>query len=189
MQFIESFFLQFAENYIGVDWSNTPHDLKADIVANLNEKLPIDSEVADTAISISVLEHLYNPKTMLNEAYRILRPNGKLILQVPWQWWIHEAPYDYHRYTPYALEKMLEEGGFNEIEIEPTSGFFSMWLIKFNYFTRRFIYRSTSISSGMLKLFFIPIWHINQIIGPILDKLDRNWEAETHSYFIVAIKK
>ena len=77
--------------------------MKADIVADLNKPLPIESEVADVVVSISVLEHLCEPMTMLSESFRILKPGGSILLQVPWQWWIHEAPYDFYRYSPYGL--------------------------------------------------------------------------------------
>jgi hypothetical protein len=53
----------------GVDWSGTLHELKADILADLNEPLPIEDQVADTVVSLSVLEHLREPQTMLNEAF------------------------------------------------------------------------------------------------------------------------
>ena len=49
----ESFFIESADKYLGVDWSNTPHTLKAEIIVDLNKPLPIDSEVADVVISIS----------------------------------------------------------------------------------------------------------------------------------------
>ena len=46
-------FLQYADRYIGVDWSDSFHNTKADIVANLNEPLPIDDAVADTVLSFT----------------------------------------------------------------------------------------------------------------------------------------
>lgn len=92
-------FLKYADTYVGVDWSDSLHDIKADVVANLNGSLPINDEVADTVMSLSVLEHICEPQQMLSEAYRILKPGGGLVLQVPWMWWVHEAPYDYFRYT------------------------------------------------------------------------------------------
>ena len=72
------FFLQYAETYIAVDWSGSFHATKADIAADLNKPLPIESEVADTVVSLSVLEHLCEPQMMLNEAFRILKPGGRL---------------------------------------------------------------------------------------------------------------
>jgi SAM-dependent methyltransferase len=131
--------LKIADKYIGIDWSNTPHELKADIVADLNEKLPLDDAVADTVISYQVMEHLREPQNMLNEAHRVLKKDGNIFLTVPFQWWIHEAPYDYYRYTQYGLKYMFEKAGFRDIHIEPHGGFFTMWLLKLNYFSLRFI--------------------------------------------------
>ena len=39
--------LSVAERYVGVDWSNTHHALRADVIADLNERLPVDDGVAD----------------------------------------------------------------------------------------------------------------------------------------------
>lgn len=79
----KKFFLQFASNYLGVDWSDSLHITKPDIVADLNKHLPIESCIADTIVSFSVLEHLSEPQIMLNEAYRILKPGGHIVIQVP----------------------------------------------------------------------------------------------------------
>lgn len=184
----KNFFLKFVENYIGVDWASSIHNVNANIVGDLNKKLPIDSEVAGTVVSLSVMEHLHSPQIMLDEAFRILKEDGYFVLQVPWQWWIHEAPYDYFRYTPYALRLMLTKAGFSSIEIMATSGFFTTWLLKFNYFSLRFINRQFRLLRGILKMIFIPIWFINQILAPLLDKLDDNWENETQGFYVLAKK-
>lgn len=115
--------LQYANQYTGVDWGSSLHELKADILANLNEPLPIDNEVADTVLSLSVMEHLCEPQLFLNEAYRILKPGGAIILQVPFMWWVHEAPHDYYRYTRYGLRYMFEKSGFIDVQVFPQTGF------------------------------------------------------------------
>jgi len=179
--------LQYADTYVGVDWSDSLHDIKADVVANLNEPLPINDEVADTVVSLSVLEHLCEPQQMLSEAYRILRPGGGLVLQVPWQWWIHEAPYDYFRYTPYGLRYLLERAGFTEICVEPQAGFFTMITMKLNYFSLRLI-RGPRPLRLLLRGFFGIAWYLGQRTAPLLDRLDRNWALETTGYFVTAAK-
>ncbi|HNX77625.1 MAG TPA: class I SAM-dependent methyltransferase [Candidatus Rifleibacterium sp.] len=183
----KDFFLQFAKRYIGVDWSGTLHELKADVVADLNQKLPIANEVANTVVSISVLEHLCEPQIMLNEAFRILKPGGKIILQVPWQWWVHEAPHDFFRYTPYGLKYLFEKAGFRDVVVEPASGFFTMWFLKFNYFSARFVMGPRPIRF-LIKLLLTPIWFLLQLLAPMLDKLDRNWQLESSGYWVVAAK-
>ena len=145
------------------------------------------SACAVTVICLSVLEHLCEPQTLLDEAFRIMKPGAAIILQVPWQWWIHEAPYDFFRYTPYGLKYMFEKAGFVNIEVEATTGFFSIWFIKWNYFSLRFI-KGPRFVRGIKKAAVMPLWYIGQKIAPALDKLDKNWAAETQGYFVVAKK-
>lgn len=183
----KDFFLQHAQEYVAVDWAGSLHETKADIAADLNEPLPIESELADTVISLSVLEHLYAPQRMLDEAYRILKKGGAIVLQVPWQWWIHEEPHDYFRYTPYGLHYLLEQAGFVDIEIEAQSGFFTTMTLKMNYFSCRLIKGPMPIRIFLRGVFSV-FWYLGQKISPLLDKLDRNWAAETSGYFVTARK-
>lgn len=179
------FFLRHVGKHVAVDWAGSYHDTKADVVADLNEHLPLESGVADTVISLSVLEHLREPQVMLDEAFRILKPGGVILLQAPWQWWIHEAPYDFFRYTSYGLEYLFEKAGFVDVVVEPQSGFFTMWILKMNYFSLRFVCGPKPLR-WLIKACLVPIWCIGQLLAPILDKLDRNWAVETCGYFVTA---
>ena len=183
----EAFFLNFADSYVGIDWGASIHDTKADIFTDLNQPLPVDSEVADTVVCLSVLEHLSEPQTLLNEAYRIMKPGAVMILQVPWQWKLHEEPYDFFRYTPYGLKHLFGKAGFKDIEVEATSGFFSMWCLKFNYFTLGLI-TGPRIFRAIKKAIFLPLWYIGQKVAPTLDKLDKYWPAESQGYYVIAKK-
>jgi SAM-dependent methyltransferase len=183
----KDFFLQHVDKYIAVDWAESLHDLRADVFADLNNPLPIESNTANTVISLSVLEHLHSPRIFLGEAYRILKKGGLMILQVPFQWHVHEAPHDYFRYTPYGLKYLFEDAGFVDITIEPQSGFFSMVTLKINYFSLRFI-RGPRPLRILIKAFLIPFWYIGQVCAPYLDKLDNNWSQETTGYYVVARK-
>lgn len=176
--------LTVAKKYVGVDWSSTLHNLKADIVADLNLILPVESEVADTVLSFQVLEHLREPQLMLHEAFRILKPGGYMIITVPFQWWVHEAPFDYYRYTPYGLKYLFEKAGFQNVIVEPTSGFFTMWILKLNYFTARV--SGPRYVRWPVKLLFIPFWFLGQMVAPLLDNLDRNKELEAGGYVVIA---
>lgn len=178
--------LQRANSYIGVDWSNTFHELSADIIADLNRPLPLANCIADTVVSFQVLEHLNNPESMTREAWRILRSGGNIFISVPFQWWVHEAPYDYFRYTCYGLDALLSKAGFVDIEIEAVSGFWTMWVLKFNYHTARYTFRY-GISRVLSRVVLTPLWFIGQLVAPLLDKLDFN-EAETAGYFVTARK-
>lgn len=184
----KDFLLTYCDKYIGVDWAETTHELNANVVSDLNVRINLEDGVADSIISISVMEHLCEPQVFLNESYRILKPVGTIVLQVPWQWKVHEAPHDYFRYTPYGLRHLLEKAGFVDVEVEAQCGFFTTWIVKMNYFSVRLI-RGPKFLKGLLKVSLIPFWTVGQVLAPYLDKLDQNWDAETQGYFVLARKK
>ena len=173
--------LKVANEYIGVDWENSLRDKSnVDIFADLTKRLPFDDEYADTVVSFQTMEHLPEPAFFLSECYRILKPGGRLFVTVPFMWHVHEEPHDYYRYTRYSLEYLLSKHGFDQIEITENTGFWQMFVLKFNYHTVRF-------AKGPLKLFWIPIWWLGQVIAPLLDKFDHD-PRETASYSVVAHK-
>lgn len=183
----KDFFLRYASTYTAVDWSGSCHDTSPDVVADLNKAFPIGSDVADTIVSLSVIEHLCEPANFLSECYRILKPGGHLLLQVPWQWWIHEAPYDFYRFTPYGLKYLLEKAGFQGVTVEAQSGFCTTLVLKFNYFTCRFI-RGPKLLKALIFAVLWPVWQMGQVLAPYLDKLDRSWELESCGFYVVAKK-
>lgn len=176
-----------ASSYVGVDWSGTLHDLKADVVADLNQPLPLPDAIADTVLSLSVLEHLHTPAVMLGEACRILKPGGYLILQVPWQWWVHEAPHDYYRYSPFALQRLLGEAGFSDIVISPMGGAFTMLALKASYISKRCLLGPKWVRP-LTKLFWLPSWWLMQTSARWFDRLDRDPSREACGYFVRARK-
>ena len=101
--------------------------------------------------------------------------------------WGHEAPHDCFRFTPYGLKYIFEQAGFSEISVEPQSGFFTMWILKFNYFSSRLI-RGPQVIRWGLKVFLVPLWFLGQLCAPWLDKFDRHWAKETIGYFVTAKK-
>jgi len=133
------------------------------------------------------MEHLCEPQIFLNESFRILKEGGTMIIQVPWMWWIHEIPYDYFRYTPYGLKYLFEKAGFQEVYVQPMSGFFTMWFLKMNYFSSRWI-RGSWLRRFLTKIALIPIWYMAQVIAPWLDKMHRGWSLESVGFFVTAKK-
>lgn len=106
-----------------IDWPSSPHETQhLDVTADLNQPVTIDDEQFDTAFTSSVLEHIWKHDVFLDEITRTLRPGGKLILVVPFMYWLHEEPYDYFRWTRHALTKACDERGLDVIELDPYGG-------------------------------------------------------------------
>lgn len=173
--------LKMARAYIGVDWVHSFHDsINVDVFADLTEPLPFKNDCADTIVSFQVMEHLPDPVFFLAECYRIVKSGGRLFITSPFMWHVHEDPCDFYRYTRYGLLYLLRKSSFVDIEIRENTGFWQMWILKFNYHTQRF-------ASGPIKIFWIPIWWVGQCIAPILDKYDRH-PQETAGYSVLARK-
>jgi SAM-dependent methyltransferase len=51
--------------------------------ADFNKRLPFPNASFDIVYSVEVIEHLRCPYDFLNECYRILKPNGSLIISTP----------------------------------------------------------------------------------------------------------
>jgi SAM-dependent methyltransferase len=115
------------QNYVSdvlcIDWENTLHKNEfLDIECDLSKELPLNSESIDTIILSDVLEHIPDPEVLWNEMSRILSTGGKLIMNVPFYYWVHESPYDYYRYTEYALRRFAELSGFKVISLKRIGG-------------------------------------------------------------------
>jgi len=114
--------------YAGVDlgvgdaaWDYAGLDARADL-----ERLPFRDGAFDAALNIVVLEHTRDPARVLAEIARVLRPGGRLLLAAPQQWAVHQAPHDYFRFTRHGLEFLLARAGFQDLEITPAGGFFTL---------------------------------------------------------------
>jgi SAM-dependent methyltransferase len=108
---------------ICVDWENTLHPNQyLDMSVDLNGNLPFDDGSFDTILLTDVLEHVTDPMRLMYEIARLLRLNGKLIVGVPFFYWLHEEPHDYYRYTEYALRRFCQLSRLKIVDLEPYGG-------------------------------------------------------------------
>jgi SAM-dependent methyltransferase len=80
-------------------------------------RLPFAGASFDALICFEVLEHLAQPQAALREFARVLRPGAALLLTLPFLYPIHDAPYDYQRYTRHGLERALADAGFEIVTL------------------------------------------------------------------------
>jgi len=153
-----------------------------DFASNL-AALALPDDSMDVVLNINVLEHVSEPRRVLQECHRVLRPGGRLLLVAPQSWLMHQAPNDFFRYTRHGLEYLLTQAGFVSFEIEAVGGTF--WNLG-------------SRSLYLLSHFDGPRLPIAVLLSPILgflvpllcyylDKLDlRHWD--TLGYKVTATK-
>ena len=93
------------KKYIGVDTRPGPG---VDCVADV-ENLPQAKSSVGTVIAMSTFEHVPRFWRGFEEIHRVLRPDGALLVSCPFYFHIHSYPSDYWRFTPEALEVLLEQ--------------------------------------------------------------------------------
>jgi SAM-dependent methyltransferase len=101
---------QYARKYISADYIKEHNDLR--MIMDATKPFPIKDTTFDTVFCYSVLEHTSAPWMILPEIFRILKPEGHVILSVPFVFYLHGAPHDYFRFSKYGISKLSKDAGF-----------------------------------------------------------------------------
>jgi len=100
---------------------------EADLMVNAEAAFNLPEQSYDAVICLNLFEHLFNFQNAANESFKVLKQGGELVGSTPFMFHVHGSPDDYFRYTGSALEKILKQAGFKEIEIkELGSGLFGI---------------------------------------------------------------
>lgn len=105
------------------DWGKSLHGgAYLDVECDLTEPLPFREKEFDTILLSDVLEHIPEPLRLWAEMARVLAPGGRILLNVPFLYWLHEQPHDYYRFTEFALRRFAEGAGLAVLELGPVGG-------------------------------------------------------------------
>jgi ubiquinone/menaquinone biosynthesis C-methylase UbiE len=105
--------------YHGVDIADAEKFdyLRTDITHFDGKKIPFGDNYFDAIVCTEVVEHVLEYQTLIDDVYRVLKPNGTALFTIPWSARYHYIPYDYFRYTPSTLKEMFKN--FQSVQIEP----------------------------------------------------------------------
>lgn len=142
--------------------------------------LPFADDSFDLVICCEVLEHVREPSSASREIFRVLRPNGKLVLTAPFVYPIHERPHDYFRFTKFGLRMLFE--GFSSVEVNGR--------LNWGETCSLLIYRLLYEYEPWIRVLALPIYCCAVMLEYVFGTLARFFDSDyiTAGYTVIAIK-
>ena len=107
------------KKYVGADMRLGPG---VDVILNL-QHIELPSQSVGTVLMLDTLEHVEFPHKAIKEIYRILTPNGILIMSSVMYFPIHDYPGDYWRFTPQAFKSLLKPFALSFVDFSGEKSF------------------------------------------------------------------
>lgn len=92
------------KKFVGADVRKGPG---VDVILNMSD-IDLSWESVGTILCMNTLEHVEFPRLALLEFYRILKPQGVLIMDSCMNFPIHRDPWDFWRFTPEGFKSLLK---------------------------------------------------------------------------------
>lgn len=94
------------------------------VLGDANAPLPFRDNAFDIAIAGEILEHVVEDAACLRELRRVLKPDGKLLVTVPF----HQDRYSLHIriHSPASIRRLLEATGFSVVRLVERGGFINL---------------------------------------------------------------
>jgi SAM-dependent methyltransferase len=177
-----------ASGYVGLD-SNP--SLEPDVVGSVL-RLPFENGSFDGALCNEVLEHVPTPGRALEELHRVLRRGGRLYVTVPQAWGLHYEPHDYYRYTRHGISHLLEQAGFELLEIRQMGGLFSYAAVRLiDLMVLRGLFpllERIHVRRGRYRLAALLALPFNVVALPLTSLLDRVDPLNAYGWAVLAVK-
>jgi SAM-dependent methyltransferase len=132
------------------------------------DAIPVDDDRFDAVICNQVMEHLPRPVAALRELNRVLKPGGTMICTAPLFYEEHERPYDFYRYTQFGWRFMMEEAGFEILEIDWMEGYFGTVAYQLETAAKYLPTRSHRVVPGVLGWSAVPIVALSKTLFGLL---------------------
>ncbi len=139
----------------------------------------------DSIVCMSALEHIEDFEKVLSEINRILKPGGKLLLNVPWLFPFHGAPNDFYRFSSSALHNKL----CNDYDIEVFQSVGNFWLSQAVFLQRPTWSRTEENKNNKVYDVFLRLIGIAFILTGCKVSKDRGDDNYSLLYCMLCIKK
>lgn len=147
--------------YIGID-NDCESDAYSDLVGSIDD-LPFNDEELDAVLTVWVLDDVFDLDSAFSEISRVLRPGGKYFAVESQATHIHNPPYDFFRFSPFAISALGAKYGLKVKRRSSFGGDFA--LIGFALITTQRVLWGRLGIDWFMRPFYCLI--INSIFGPL----------------------
>jgi ubiquinone/menaquinone biosynthesis C-methylase UbiE len=154
--------LDYVDASASSPWRVSKPDINGDGLA-----LPLKDNCVDAVLNVCVLEHVKDPRQLIKEIARVLKPGGRLLLVGPGDiTFAHGEPNVFFNLTEYAYSMLLAE---NNLEIAetyfPSKTFVSFAQLLYFRTVRNKIFNRHSL----LKCLQIPVFLLSLVVSPFIN--------------------
>lgn len=179
------------DEYIGMDYYNEghPHENEMIDVFYDGKTFPFEDQHFDSVLCSEVIEHIFNLPEILLELNRVLKKDGQVLFTCPFVWNEHEVPFDYARYSRFALKSLLENAGFEIISFEKAGNYrlaITQLKVLYNYNHAKKIMGNFFLMRWFYKSFFV---FLPNACGLFLNSILPNDETLYLNNVVLARKK
>ncbi len=125
-------------------------------------QIPLAESSCDAVVIQAVLEHVLEPQRVVQEIWRVLKPNGLVYAETPFLQQVHEGAYDFTRFTESGHRYLFKQ--FEMIDSGVSGGPGTQLIWSLDYFARS-LFRSR-LAGKMCKLAFAWLRLFDQFIPP-----------------------
>jgi SAM-dependent methyltransferase len=135
------------------------------------ESIPVEDGRFDFIVFNQVMEHLPDPKSVLAELNRVLKPTGKMIYSGPFFFEEHEQPYDFYRYTQFGLRELFSATGFSIERLDWLEGYFGTAGYQLNSLARNLPLKPQYLGGGIVGVALVPFMILFKVVFGVLSIL------------------
>lgn len=152
-------------------------------------RLPFTEASFAVLLCTEVLEHCHDPQDAIDEFYRVLKPGGKLILTTRFIFPIHDAPYDYFRFTKYGLQHLCR--AFAEVSVEEETRTLETTAVLAQRLAYQVRWKIPLMRAGLQVMARVLLWLQGSIAAEYGDITRASAETNimASGYYVVAIKR
>lgn len=172
--------------YIGLDYFETAEHWYGTVPAVYGDAhhLPFKDGSVDYILLLDVLEHLQDTDLVFSEINRVLSRHGKVIVQVPFIYPLHDQPRDFYRWTSHGLQEVAVKHNFSieyyDFSGNPTE---TASVLSNISMTKAVLGFWESKNPAFLLVLFLPFYILfNNLIGWVVSKCGQKDEFMPLSY-------